>query len=152
MLLETDFSLDCKGLSSVPGLTALDFGQDSRSVGTGYTKTPNLISRSRKGVVGTTNVFVDKTKQTGFWEGLVFFLVANIQPIFNIQKLQLHLVIVHLLLWGFFILPAWTLFISVSALNEFYFTSQQMCLFDEKKINHKGEVWCFQRYRWENLS
>lgn len=111
MLLETDFSLDCKGLSSVPGLTALDFGQDSRSVGTGYTKTPNLISRSGKGVVGNTNVFVDKPKQTGFWEGLVFFLVANIQPIINIQKLQLHLVIIHLLLWVFFTLPAWTLFI-----------------------------------------
>lgn len=52
--------------SSVPGLTTLDFGQDSQSVGTGYIKTPNLMSRGGKGVVGTTSVFVDKPEGMGF--------------------------------------------------------------------------------------
>lgn len=67
------------------------------------------------------------------------FLVAITQLILNIQKVQFYLVIIHLLLSFSFgdLLGQYLSNISVSSSNGFYFTSQQMNVFDEKRINKK---------------
>lgn len=118
---EMDFSLGCSGLSSVPGLTTF---------WAGFKKWGKLVKEWWQ---PPTFLWINMN------EPFERFLVAITQLILNIQKVQFYLVIIHLLLSFSFgdLLGQYLSNISMSSSNGFYFTSQQMNMFDEKRINKK---------------